>query len=132
MNRVFKSLIMLVFLTGFFFSNVYAAEKKDFPVTPKTNNGKKWRIGYLEGGSNEGYTDNLSALITAFSEIGWTKQVDFPIQADKSNTKNLWVWISCNVKSDYIEFLPDAYWSNNWDENLRLKNRKLILPTQKR
>jgi len=127
MNRVVKSLIMLFFLTGFFFSNVYAAEKMDFPVTPKTNNGKKWRIGYLEGGPNEGYPENLSALITAFSEIGWTKKVDFPIPVDKSDTKNLWVWISHNVKSDYIEFLPDAYWSNNWDENLRLKNRKLIL-----
>lgn len=127
MKRVFKSLIIIVFLTGFFFSNVYAAEKMDFPVTPKTNKGKKWRIGYLEGGPDEGYPDNLRALIAAFSETGWTKKVNFPIPVDKSHTKDLWVWISRNVKSDYIEFLPDAYWSNNWDENLRLKNRKLIL-----
>ena len=70
MNRVFKSLIMLVFLTGFFFSNVYAVEKKNFPVTPKTNKGKKWRVGYLEGGPYENYPDNLRALVTAFSDLG--------------------------------------------------------------
>jgi len=128
MKHLFKSAITAFFIICFFFSNVYAIDKGNFPVTPKMNNGKKWRIGYLEGGPNEGYPDNLRALITAFSEIGWTKKkVDFPIQVDKSDTKNLWVWISRNVKSDYIEFLPDAYWSNNWDEQLRPKNRKLIL-----
>ena len=128
MNRVFKSLIMLVFLTGFFFSNVYAAEKKNFPVTPKTNKGKKWRIGYLEGGPYENYPDNLRALVTAFSDLGWTKKIDFPPPADSTDTKNLWAWISQNVKSDYLEFVPDAYWSDNWDKDkLRPANKIAVI-----
>lgn len=128
MNRVFKSLIMLVFLTGFFFSNVYAAEKKNFPVTPKTNKGKKWRIGYLEGGPYENYPDNLRALVTALSDLGWTKKIDFPPPADATDTKILWTWISLNVKSNYLEFVPDAYWSNNWDkEMLRPANKKAVI-----
>lgn len=119
---------MLVFLTGFFFSNVYAVEKKYFPVTPKTNKGQKWRIGYLEGGPYENYPDNLRALVTAFSDLGWAKKIDFPPPSDATDTKNLWVWISQNVKSDYLEFVPDAYWSDNWDkEVLRPANKKAVI-----
>jgi ABC-type uncharacterized transport system substrate-binding protein len=127
MKHLFKSAMAAFVMICFLFPNVYATDRGNFPVTPKMNSGKKWRIGYLEGGSNEGYPENLRALITAFSEIGWTKKVNFPVPVDTSDTKNLWVWISRNVKSEYLEFLPDAYWSNNWDEHLRLKNRKLIL-----
>ena len=128
MNRVFKSLIMLVCLTSFFFSNVYAAEKKNFPVTPKTNKGKKWRIGYLEGGPYENYPDNLRALVTALSDLGWAKKIDFPPPADATDTKYLWSWISQNVKSDYIEFVPDAYWSDNWDKDiLRPANKFAVI-----
>ena len=67
MNRSFKSIIILVFLSGFFFSNVYATEKRSFPVTPKMNKDKKWRIGYLEGGPYDNYPDNLRALILSLS-----------------------------------------------------------------
>ena len=50
MKRLFKSAITAMFISCFFFSNVYAIDKGNFPVTPKMNNGKKWRVGYLEGG----------------------------------------------------------------------------------
>lgn len=127
MNRFFKLSVVLLFLTGFFFSNVYAAKKENFPVTPKMNNGKKWRIGYLEGGSLPNYPDNLRALVTALSDLGWVKKPAFPPSADPADTKQLWSWISKNLKSDYLEFVQDAYWSNNWDDGLRPKNRQLIL-----
>jgi len=91
------------------------------------NIGKKWRIGYLEGGPYTNYPDNLRALVAAFSDLGWAKKPAFPPSADASDTKQLWSWLSKNLKSDYIEFVQDAYWSNNWDESLRPKNRKVIL-----
>ena len=116
-----------MFISCFFFSNVYAIDKGNFPVTPKMNNGKKWRVGYLEGGPLPNYPDNLRALVTALSDLGWAKKPAFPPSADAADTKQLWSWISKNLKSDYLEFVQDAYWSNNWDDSLRPKNRQLIL-----
>ena len=127
MKHLLKSAITAVFISCFFFSNVYAIDKGNFPVTPKMNNGKKWRIGYLEGGPLPNYPDNLRAMVTAFSDLGWAKKPAFPPSADVDDTKQLWSWISKNLKSDYLEFVQDAYWSNNWDDNLRPKNRQLIL-----
>lgn len=127
MKHLFRSAGTALFVICFFFSNVYATDKGNFPVTPKMNSGKKWRIGYLEGGPYTNYPDNLRALVAAFSDLGWAKKPAFPPSADASDTKQLWSWISRNLKSDYIEFVQDAYWSNNWDESLRPKNRKIIL-----
>jgi ABC-type uncharacterized transport system substrate-binding protein len=128
MKRVYSLLVMIVFVSGFLFSNSYAAEKGKFPVSPKTNNGKKWRIGYLEGGPYENYPDNLRALVTALADLGWAKKIEFPPYADATDTKNLWAWISLNLKSDYIDFVPDAYWSDNWDKDkLRPANKKAVI-----
>ena len=127
MKHLFKSAITALFISCFFFSNVYAIDKVNFPVTPKMNNGKKWRVGYLEGGPLPNYPDNLRALVTAFSDLGWAKKPAFPPPADTADTKQLWAWISKNLKSDYLEFVQDAYWSNNWDDSLRPKNRQLVL-----
>lgn len=127
MKHLVKSAITALFIICFFFSNVYAADKGNYPVTPKMNNGKKWRIGYLEGGPYNNYPDNLRALVAAFSDLGWAKKPVFPPSVDPADTKQLWSWLSKNFKSDYIEFVQDAYWSNNWDDSLRIKTKNIIL-----
>jgi len=127
MKHLFRSAVTAFFIICFFFSNAYATDKGNYPVTPKMNNGKKWRIGYLEGGPLPNYPDNLRALVTALSDLGWAKKPAFPQSADASDTKQLWSWLSKNLKSDYLEFVQDAYWSNNWDDSLRPKNRNIIL-----
>jgi len=127
MKHLFKSAITALFIICFFFSNVYAIDKGNYPVTPKMNKGKKWRVGYLEGGPYGNYPDNLRALVAALSDLGWAKKPAFPPSADANDTKQLWSWISKNLKSDYLEFVQDAYWSNNWDDSLRPKNRQLII-----
>lgn len=127
MKHLLKSAITGLFIICFFSSNVCAAEKGNYPVTPKTNNGKKWRIGYLEGGPYGNYPDNLKALVAALSDLGWAKKTSFPQPSDPADTKQLWAWISKNIKSDHLEFVHDAYWSDNWDDSLRLKNKKSVL-----
>lgn len=127
MNRSFNFMLILALLLGLSFSNVNAIEKKDFPVTPKTNNGKKWRIAYLEAGSYKNYNDNLRALVIALSDLGWAQKPVFPKSAENNDSKQLWLWVSKNLKSNYLEFVSDAYWSSNWDDSMRGKNRKIIL-----
>jgi len=42
-----------------------------------------------------------------------------PAQLDETATEYLWTWMAKNVKSQYIEFVADAYWSTNWDKTNR-------------
>jgi hypothetical protein len=54
MMTSWKKLITLVFLgVCLAAGGSYAGEKKDFSTTPKTKEGKKWRIAYYEGGPHQ-------------------------------------------------------------------------------
>jgi len=100
----------------------------EFSTQPLTNNGKKWRIGYFEGGPFAGYPKTLKSLIQGLAELGWLGETQFPDLEDKTDTKKLWLWISKNVESPYLEFVTDAYWSSNWDKgNLRLETKKEVI-----
>ncbi|MCB2141110.1 ABC transporter substrate-binding protein [bacterium] len=103
-------------------------KKDDFSTKPQLNNGKKWRVGYLEGGPFIGYPLTLKALVQGLSELGWVEETQFPAKSDEAATKDLWSWMANHVNSQYIEFAADAYWSNGWDNAiLRPKTRMEII-----
>ncbi len=104
-----------------------AADKKFYPTTPLANKGAPWRIGYLEGGAYDNYPPNLIALASALADLGWVEKFTPPPNADEIDTRRLWTWLSQNIRSKYILFVPDAYWSNNWDNTLRARTKKELL-----
>jgi len=127
MKRIVAIIISMVFIIFILPSVVPAASKNNnYPITPKTKNGAKWRIGYCEGGSYTNYPKNLRTLISAFSDIGWVEETKLPAQEENETTK-LWKWISANVKSEYIQFVEDAYWSSDFKKNLRGKNKETMI-----
>ena len=104
------------------------ADKKNYPVKPTTNHGQKWRIGYLEGGPYSNYPLNLKALVFALADIGWVEKVDSIPQESETDTSLMWQWISKNIRSNYITFVSDAFWSSNWDINaLRIQNQRAVI-----
>ena len=127
MNFRVKTLIIMLVLLMVVTGNHIADARGDYPTAPTTNKGTKWRIGYYESGPYANYPLNLRALINAFAELGWVEKTEFPISEDETDTRELWAWITKNVKSDYLRFLPDAYWSSNWDDAWRKKTRRLVL-----
>ena len=90
---------------------------------PVTNNGKKWRVAYYEGGTWVDYDGNLRGIIQALMEKGWLVEQKLPKTTAKYDTRELWSWLSEKCKSDYISFVGDAYWSCKWKNELRKKNR---------
>lgn len=105
-----------------------AADKEHYAITPTTHHGRKWRIGYLEGGPYGNYPLNLKALVLALADIGWVEKVDHIPQEDETDTASMWQWISKNIKSNYLTFVADAYWSSNWDiKSLRIQNRSAVI-----
>ena len=95
-----------------------AADSKEFKITPKTNKGKKWRIGYYEGGEYIDYQVIFGATIKGLMDLGWIEKTDIPPQKGEQ-TKDLWNWLSTEVNSRYIEFVRNAHYSANWDDKLR-------------
>jgi len=117
--------VITLFLT---FSVGLAADPKKHDVSPKTKpNGKKWRIGYLEGGPYVNYQLYLKGIVGALGDLGWVQKVTIPAQSDSEDTSRMWAWIAANVKSDYLEFVADAYYSAKWDKELRGKVKTALL-----
>ncbi|SLM30596.1 ABC-type uncharacterized transport system, periplasmic component [Desulfamplus magnetovallimortis] len=90
----------------------------NFPTKPKLNNGQKWKIGYYEGGNYIEYKKTLIATVKGLINLGWidnTEIEDLP----GDDTKTLWKWFGTNLKSNYITFVEDAYYSSGWKDDLR-------------
>jgi ABC-type uncharacterized transport system substrate-binding protein len=127
-------MLRILFLVAFMLSallapvsSTQAGEPNKDSVAPTTNKGKKWRMGYVEGGPYQDYQAVLKALVDGLVEIGWIEKRSSPQPLDEQETLTLWSWLASEVPSDYLEFVADGYWSAGWEEEVREKNREAII-----
>jgi hypothetical protein len=120
--------LLLACLLNFFWltfweSNIHAAEEM---TKPTLNKGKKWRIGYYEGGSWQDYRESLKAVVEGLMEIGWIEKQTLPQVSisDQPATYPLWNWMASSLNSQYIEFVADAFWTSDWKEDARKISRE--------
>ena len=108
---------ILVFVDA---SGVMAAQ-----TSPTLNNGKKWRIGYYEGGPFSDYTDTMGTFIEGVMALGWIKGETPPEPVDEL-PKPYWNWLTqCN--SPFLSFNAQDSYSAGWDHQNRLEIRKALL-----
>jgi len=117
--------VVLFFLLSVSFG--LAADKKQYPTTPPTQVSKKWRIGYYEAGAYHNYPKTLIAIVNGLAVLGWIEPVTIPFNEGDKTTDKLWLWLSTNIKSKYVEFPADAYYSYNWKKELREKTKQVAL-----
>ena len=86
---------------------------------PVLNHGTKWRIGYYEGGSYINYPINLIKIVKGLVELGWIEPIDFPEFEDPTDSRSVWHFLVQQTKSDFIQFVGDAYWSAQWSQEKR-------------
>jgi ABC-type uncharacterized transport system substrate-binding protein len=103
-----------------------AVEKDQFGTTPKLNNGQKWRVGYYEGGYDANYYNYLAATIRGLMELGWIEKAEIP-EPKGRETKPVWDWLSKHAKSQYLQFVEDAYYTALWDKDQRSYLRTVII-----
>lgn len=101
----------------------YGSAKEN--LSPVSNTGKKWRIGYFQGSEYYEFRDQLKATIDSLIDIGWIKPLDIPDE-ETITANDLWSWLSINIKSDYIEFVGNAFWSNAREEESCKVNKEDI------
>jgi ABC-type uncharacterized transport system substrate-binding protein len=107
------------------FSDLKSEEK--ISQRPRLNNGQKWRIAYSQSGENSHNLRILKALTDGLARLGWMKPVNWNVLSKNAGTRECWDYISDNIKSDYLTFPKDAYWSSEWQVAKRILNRKEIL-----
>ena len=96
----------------------HGADRGQFDTVPTTNEGKRWRIGYYEGGEYIDYQKILIETIRGLMKLGWMEVAEIPSQQGEE-TESLWQWLASEARSDYLEFVADAHYSARWDDALR-------------
>jgi ABC-type uncharacterized transport system substrate-binding protein len=102
-----------------------ASPAAEAPTAPSTHNGKKWRIAYYEGGEYIDYQKNFVAMLHGLRDLGWLAFDEVPPQQGEG-VKDLWKWLG-TLDSPYLEFVPDACYSANWDDAAREATRAALL-----
>lgn len=100
----------------------------DLTTAPtRSPEGEPWRLGYLEGGQYVDYETITKATIRGLMELGWVEPADLP-DAQGAQAGDFWRWFAGNLESDYIEFVPDAYYTaGDFDSDQRPDTRTAIL-----
>ena len=93
--------------------------------SPTLNKGKKWRIGYYEGGPFSDYNDTMRTLIDGLMALGWIDKTE-SLHISQESQIPYWEWLS-QCKSQYLNFDRKDGYSANWDEKKRSHIRKLLL-----
>ncbi|MFP5213853.1 MAG: ABC transporter substrate-binding protein [Acidobacteriota bacterium] len=125
------SCLTLILLIAFAVSplNVHSAGDDDKrPTAPARKDGRKWRIGYVQGGPYLAYGQYFRRVIQGLMDLGWIARGELPPPEKDGDNRHVWEWLASEAKSEWIEFAADAYWSSNWDKELREKTRAEVIP----
>ncbi len=126
MKTVLRSIAINLFLVVCFCCSCLQAQEI-YNTQPLKNEGMKWRIGFVEGGPYANYQSILEAMIKSLIELGWIEDGIIPKSKDESETKTLWNYLSSKIKSEYLEFPSDAYYSCDWHDSERKKLQPIII-----
>ncbi|HRY15518.1 MAG: hypothetical protein KDJ31_08625 [Candidatus Competibacteraceae bacterium] len=89
--------------------------------------GKKWRIGYYEGGQYPDYEVILKAIVRGLIALKWLEPLDMPA-ANNPVPGGFWDYLAHHAVSDYLEFVPDGYYNaGNFDPELRSQVRERLI-----
>jgi ABC-type uncharacterized transport system substrate-binding protein len=103
-----------------------------FPTAPVNKpDGSKWRVGVFESGPYDEYAKVFRFTVEGLQTLGWlTLPKDIP---DELSGESRWRFLAENAHSDYIEFVPDAFWSDGFDETHRpFVRQRIRVRTQER
>ncbi|MFA6012733.1 MAG: ABC transporter substrate binding protein [Desulfobacteraceae bacterium] len=117
-----KRIILLVFLYVFI-----AVPAFPFDVVPvmKSDN-SRYRLAFYEGGQYPDYITILKQTMIGLMDLGWIERTALPDFG--KDHKKFWSWASDNLRSSYVEFARDGYFSpGDFDKNLRLQTQKDFL-----
>lgn len=121
-----KRISSLLYLCSILFWAYPALAADEFLTKPTTHQGKKWRIAYIEGGAFKDYRESLVSTVEGLMDLEWIEKKPIP-KDSTTDTSKLWKWLATEIKSNYIEFVSDAYWAANYNKEKRTQNKATML-----
>lgn len=121
---MFKSLRRLVVSLSLLLIVSFPVYSND--TSPVLNNGKKWRFAYYEGGHFSDYNKVLYWTMYGLMKRGWVEKGDIPLIIN-DNPEPLWKWLTDDMRSRYIEFPKDAFYSAEWNDSTRATVKTALL-----
>jgi len=94
------AVILFAVLVGMSAMPLDAMADSDASTAPRLNHGKKWRIGYYEGGPYRNYPINLRTIVAGLAGLGWMAPGDIPAYQDDSDSRKGWDYLVQHVNSD--------------------------------
>ena len=113
----YGKLVLIVALWTVSFS-AFSTIDEDYSAAPTSDVKSRWKLAYYEGGPHGNYYKYLLATVDGLVSLGWLPKHKIPARYSR-DTRLIWDWLSENVKSDYVEFVSNAYYSANWDSEVR-------------
>lgn len=128
-----KRLWMILTIVVLALSITGAGFAQNFPITPKHKaDGSKFRVAYLQGGDFFEYDQVFLAVILQLRKLGWLESINIPARFTK-DAKGIYEFLSTNQQvSKYLEFPPDAFYDGNWQDDLRLANKRKMIERLKK
>lgn len=93
---------------------------------PTLNNGHKWKIAYYEGGPFIDYHKVLYWTTISLMDRGWIEKSTLP-EPTGEDAEPLWIHLSSKIKSDFIEFPKDGFYSSKWNDQIRAETSSALL-----
>jgi len=100
------------------------APARIFPTSPtRRHDDTRWRLGYLQGGDYADYPVILAAIVQGLVSLGWMEPLKLP-DTGSTTSREIWQFLARNAKSEYLQFMDDAFYSpGNFDSSLRAPTR---------
>lgn len=94
---------------------------------PAVTRHKTWRVIYIEGGPYTDYQQIFAGTVRGLAKLGIIDNGNIPVPKNSESTREMWDWLCLNAGGDKLEFVPDGYFSANWDAEQRAQNKSAIL-----
>ena len=92
-------------------------------AAPAADDGKVWRIAYIEGGPFVDYQKILRGIAIGLQRQGLIENGAVPVPEGSEDASGMWAWLCENAGGKKIEFLKDGFYSADWDADRRAQLR---------
>lgn len=117
-----------VVILYFFLFAAVCGMADELSVNPERQvpDGRKWSIGYYEGGPYIEYKKTFMATLKGLMKNGWIETAPLP-DYPGDDTRKLWEWCASSLKSKYLVFNLDAYYTSSWKEQGRTSQVEALI-----
>lgn len=96
-------------------------------LTAQAAHAKKLRIAYAEGGYFADYPLILKGITLGLQQLGYIENGFVPIPEKGHVARQMWQWLHDYAGGDKIEFVQDACYSADWDEQKRQEIKETLI-----